>query len=103
MVVDQVPADLIIVGPGLARRRAGGLDDEAAAHAQMHDQRLAVVEIRDQVFGAPRQRLDAPPRQPLGEPFRQRKAQIGPTLLDAGEALARHGGLQPAPDGLDLG
>ncbi|MNL81158.1 hypothetical protein D3C87_2081890 [compost metagenome] len=69
----------------------------------MHDERVAVVEIGDEIFRPPRQRLDAPAGQPLGETLGQGKAQIGPALLDAGEALARHGGLQPAPDGFDLG
>ena len=41
--------------------------------------------------------------QALGEALGQGKAQIGAALLDAGEALAEHGGLQSAADGFDLG
>jgi hypothetical protein len=43
----------------------------------MHDQRLAVVEIGDQVFRPSRQGLDAPAGEARGETRRAGKAQIG--------------------------
>ncbi len=77
MVVDQVPADLVVIGARLDRRGARRLDDEAPAHAEMHDQRLAVIEIGDQIFRPPRQRLDPPAGEAGGEALGSGKRRSG--------------------------
>ena len=64
------------------------IDAEAAGHAEMHHQHLAVVEPRQQIFGAPVERIDLSPLQALGEVLRQRKAQVLAALLDARKAVA---------------
>ena len=68
----------------------------------MHHQHLAVVEPRQEIFGAPVERLDRPARQPLAEALGQREAQIGPPLLDARERVADQDRRQSPAHGLDL-
>lgn len=76
---------------------------ESAGHAEMHDQRFAGREVRNQIFGPPTQRSEGLAFKPLGESFRKRKAQIGPPLLDPDQAAAFHDGREAAPDGFDFG
>ena len=64
------------------------IDAEAAGHAEMHHQHLAVVEPGKQIFGAPVERVDRSPAQALREVLRQRKAQVMAPLLDARKAVA---------------
>ena len=52
----------------------GAIDREATGHAEMHDQHLAVVEPRQEIFRAPVERLDLPPVKPLGEALGQRES-----------------------------
>jgi hypothetical protein len=68
----------------------------------MHDENLAIVEPRQEIFRAPVESLDRPPLEPLGEVLRQRKAQIFPALLDARERIADQDRLKALPHGFDL-
>ena len=68
----------------------------------MHDEHLAVVEPGQEIFGAPVERLDLSPFQPLAEALRQGKAQIGAPLLHAREGVAHENGLQAPAYGLDF-
>ena len=68
----------------------------------MRDDRLAVVEIDQQVFGPARQRRDAAARNGLREIGRERKAQIVAAQLQFRENRTFHGRRQPASDGFDL-
>ena len=69
----------------------------------MHHQRLAVVEIGDEVFGAPPERGDAPAGQPVGETFGKRKPQIRAPSFDPLDQPPLHHGRKPPADGLDFG
>jgi hypothetical protein len=73
-----------------------------AAHAEVHDQRLAVVERCDQVFAAAVDVQHPAALEPRGEVGGQRKAQVVAALLNAGNADARHHRLKAPADGLDL-
>ncbi len=74
--------------PGFDVLSIGAVDAEAAGHAEMHHQHLAVVEPGEQIFRPPVQRLDRPPGKPLGEIDGEGKAQIFAPLLDGCEAIA---------------
>jgi predicted nucleotidyltransferase len=69
----------------------------------MHDQRLAVVEIGEEIFGAPTQIEEAAPRQARGEIGRKGKAQIRAPLLDARDPRAKERRGEATPDRLDFG
>src|SRR5262249_34952509 len=64
------------------------IDAEAAGHAEMHHQHLAVVEPRQQILGAPGERIALSPLQALSEALRQWKAQVMAPLLHASKAVA---------------
>ena len=82
--------------PRLSNRKEPG-------HAEMTGQDHAVVEIDDQIFGAPPDRHDAPPQHSLGEALGKGKAQVRPVLRYAGDARARHGIGESAAHGFDFG
>ena len=109
--VIEVEHDMLVLGSirsliGEAAGRAlgsiGMIDLEAAAHAEMHDEHLTVVEPHQQIFGATIERLDAPSFQPLGKMGGEGKAQILAPLLDRGEPMADENRAQSPPHGLDL-
>ena len=75
--------------PGGERESGPLLHSKRPRHAEMHHERLAGIQIGEQIFGAPPQVLDAPPCQPLREPLGQRKAQVWPPRLDARDAAAQ--------------
>ena len=54
---------LLLVGElaEVERFPVGMVDAEAARHAEMHHQHLAVIEPREQIFGAPVERIDLSP------------------------------------------
>ncbi len=66
----------------------GAVDAEAAGHAEMHHQHLAIVEPGEQVLRPPVERLDRPPGKPLGKIDGEGKAQIFPPLLNGCETIA---------------
>ena len=68
----------------------------------MHDENLAIVEPRQEIFRAPVESLDLPPLEPLGEVLRQREAQVFPALLDARELIADQDRLKAPAYGLDF-
>jgi len=78
------------------------IDAEAARHAQMHHQHLAVVEACKQVFRAPLKRIDLPPLKSLCEMLGQREAQIAAPLLDARKAVPDENRCKPQSDRLHL-
>jgi hypothetical protein len=106
--------DDVVVRP--FRARPGGIElagfrghpatirhEEAAGHAEVHDQDLAGGEVGEEVFGAASQRQDPLPREPLCEIRGKRIAQVRPAQFDAFEQGSRHHGFQATADGLDLG
>jgi hypothetical protein len=103
----SVPPDLVVIGAGLVGwmgASPGASTMKRAAHAEMHDQRLAVVGSAIRYFARRDERLDTPAGQPLGETLRQAgsagRAGSSCSALSKG---AEHGGLEPAPHGFDLG
>src|SRR4029078_10977432 len=78
------------------------VDAEPPRHAEMHDQHLAVVEAREQVFGTPVECLDSPALEAVGETYGQRKAQIAAPLLDARETIADKDRLEAQTHRFDL-
>src|SRR5262245_59756301 len=55
------------------------INGDASAHAQMNLQRLSVIEIRHDVFGAPPQLLHSTPSQTILKVRRKRNSQIAST------------------------
>ena len=89
-----------------ARSLSGGAaqPEQVAGHAQVDEQRGAVVELDDQVLAAPAERLDAHALQPRGH--RLGRLRIGQAVvehLDLGERAAAEVREQPPPHRLDLG
>ncbi len=76
---------------------------DAARHAEMHDHRRAVVEIEQDVLGAPADLLHPPSGHALRQILRQRDTQILAPRLDAPQPLAQEFCAQPAADGFDFG
>jgi hypothetical protein len=88
--------------PGFNVLAIGPVDAEAAGHAEMHYQHLAVIEPSQQIFGPAVESLDRPPGKPLGEIYRQRKAQIFAALLNGCEAIADQDRRKAHPHGFNL-
>jgi hypothetical protein len=86
----------------LEGRTICAIDAEAAGHAEMHHEHLAVIEFGQEIFCAPVERLDPSPSQPPREILRQGKAQVRAPLLDIRETIADEDRLKSAPDRLDL-
>ena len=103
----HVEDDMIMRGALVARMvekpRQRPVHPKGAAHAQMHDERLPGLEVRQQILRAPTQAEHAAARQSGGEIWREGKAQIGPPLLDPQDARAGKRREQPPPNGFDLG
>ena len=78
-------------------------DQEAAGHAEMHDEHLAGREVGEEVFGPAAERRDRLALEALREALREGEAQVRPALLDLVDAGADHGGLEAAADGFDFG
>jgi hypothetical protein len=78
-------------------------DAKRARHAKMHDEDIAVIEIGQEIFGAPAERLDTPARQPAAEILRKGKAQIRPPLVHGEKPGADQRGFEAAAHGFDLG
>ena len=68
----------------------------------MHDEHVARGQIGKEIFGAAAEAGHRLAFQPLGEILRQRPAQIAAAHFDLDEALALHGGLEPAAYGFDF-
>ncbi len=81
----------------------GALDPERARHSEMRDQNLPVIEVEQQIFGAPRQRGDGPAFEARREAGRKGKTQILAPHLGGRDPVAQQSGLQPAADGFDFG
>jgi uncharacterized protein len=77
-------------------------DTVGAGHAEMADQAKAVIEMRNQIFGASFERHDVTTCQPLGKLFGERKAQIGTILIDGKDRRALHDRLQSTFDRLNF-
>jgi hypothetical protein len=78
-------------------------DEEAARHAEMHDQGLARGQVGQEILGPAVKRRDRASSQARGEIFREREAQVGPALLDRNDARPHHRGRKPPPHGFDFG
>ena len=68
----------------------------------MHGEHEIAFEIRQEIFRPPRQGLDAPSLQALGEALGQGKAQVRPAHLDALDPRALHHGRKPPANRLHL-
>ena len=64
------------------------IDAEAAGHAEMHHQHLAVVEPASRYLARRSSASTFRPRKRSREVLRQRKAQVAAPLLDARKAVA---------------
>ena len=84
-------------------QRACIAEGKAARHAQMDDQHGAVIEIGEDIFAAPLQPLEAPPRHARREVFRQRNSERLTARFGVGHALAEKTLLQSAPDRFHFG
>ena len=102
MLMRRCGRRLVVEAPRLECLSIGAVDAEAAGHAEMHHQHLAVVEPGEQVLRPSVERLDLPPGEPLGEIDGERKAQILAPLLDAREAIADQHRLKAHPHGFNL-
>jgi hypothetical protein len=69
----------------------------------MHQEYIAVVELGEEIFGAPVEMLDRAAGQVFGEAARERHAEIGAAGLDRDEARMFHRRREAAADGFDLG
>src|SRR5215218_4197630 len=78
-------------------------DEEAPAHAEMHDQHLAGREVGQEIFRPPPEPDHLLPSEPRDEALGKPEAQIRPPLLDPLDPRADHRRLEPAADRLDLG
>src|SRR5215204_5426727 len=102
VVVGALAAGLRVELAGDARAPALR-DEEAPAHAEMHDQHLAGREVGQEVFRPPPQPDDFLAGEPRAEALGKPEAQIWPPLLDLVDPCADHRRLKPAADRLDLG
>jgi hypothetical protein len=103
MIVAVILRARLMEHAGAQRGVAIGFDAERSRHAQMRDQRHAVVEIRNQIFGPAAHRGDPPAFKPRGEVHRKGKPQIRAPLFDPRDHRAFHHRLQSAANGLDFG
>ena len=94
-------AEHLPVFTGVDRKQRA--DDEASAHAEMHSQRLSVVQLGQQIFRPAAQMLHAPALEALGKIGWQRKAQIRPALLDPREGRPFEHRHEAKTDGFDFG
>ncbi len=81
----------------------GALDPERARHSEMRDQNLPVIEVEQQIFGAPRQRGDGPAFEARRKAGREGKAQILAPDFGGHDPVAQQSGLQSSADGFDFG
>jgi len=92
-----VPVERMLGGaPGIVERHA-------ARHAEMGDQRIAVVQSEEKVLGPPVDRPDRAALDLLGELHRHRHAEVAPVLQQPHDAPTDHPGHQATADGFDLG
>ena len=82
---------------------AVGMDGHTPRHAEMGDQHHAVVELDQNVLGAPFDGGDPAPGEALGKGFGEGHAEIGAALLDPDEGAAHQMGREAAADGFDFG
>ena len=83
--------------------RAGRHDHHAAGHAEVADQHLAVLEVDEQILGAPPQGGDAAAHHACRKTNGKGNTQVGPALLQRDDAAAFEHGLKAAPHGFDFG
>ena len=69
----------------------------------MDQQDRAVIEVDDDVFGAPADGIDAPADEARREAFGKGEAQVRPALLHAKEAPPQKLQGKAAADGFDFG
>ncbi len=84
----------------------GGLHEQLAAHAEVAEEGVTVVEGQPQVLAAAPGRLDAAPGQGVGEPrgaARVAAHGAGMEDVDPGDGGAEDVALEAGPDDLDLG
>ena len=100
----QVKDDVVVTIAAGHRISGGGrlLDPERAGHAEMHHQRLAGRQLRQQVLRAALEAHHRPPCDTRREALRKRGAEIRATELEAVDAGSGHDRRELAPDGLDF-
>ncbi len=100
VIVRGVLGPVVVEGAG--HQRLVSLDAKRSTHAQMHDQRGAIIEVADQVLGPTPQRIDAPACQASLEISRKREAQIRAPLLHGDNRRSAHGGIESPANSLDF-
>ena len=102
MVVQAAPVARVVED---ARRRGArrALDAEGTGHAEMHDDARAVVEIGEEIFGAPSEPLDPAALEPRGEAFWKGKAEVGPAQFERLDPRPLHHRAEAEADGFDFG
>jgi demethylmenaquinone methyltransferase / 2-methoxy-6-polyprenyl-1,4-benzoquinol methylase len=88
--------------PGGECRGFGQADEQPARHAEMHDQRVAAVEVGEKILRAPPEAEDPRPGQPRAEARRQRPAQVRAADVGGEDGAAGHDGLEAAAHRLHL-
>src|SRR5262249_34365674 len=89
---------------GLSRGLVLGIHDRQSAwHAQMPEQRAAVLEIDQNVLCAAPYRRDAAALSFALEPLRDRPPQVGSIEVEPGDAPPGHASAEASHDGLDFG
>ena len=93
---------MVVALEGMLGRAPGIVQGHAARHAEMDDQRLAVVEAHQHVFRAPVDCGDGAAFDLRRELRRQLDPQVLAPLDQAGDAMADHARDEAAADGFDL-
>src|SRR5829696_5642824 len=88
----------------IVRERIRSAVHEAPRHPEVNQENTPALEPNNQILAAPVHALDDLARELGGDLERIERANESSVQdLDVVEAAARQGGLQPAPDRLDLG
>ena len=87
----------------LMRPRRLTIQKQPARHSQMEEYGGATVEMNQNIFGPPPEAADTAPLEALCEVFRQREAEVAPTLFDLLEDAPGKSRPQGTHGRLDLG
>ena len=78
-------------------------DFKPAAHAQVHNQGLAAIQVRQQVFGAAPQGDDLGASQSLNKTFREWKPEVRTPSFNPSKSPPFQNGGEAPPDGFNFG
>ncbi len=83
--------------------RAGRGNHHAARHAKVDQQRVAAIQIDQQIFRPPPQGRHRTSGQTFGQALRERAAQVGAADQDLRKRRAHQNRLQASANGFNLG